>query len=145
MSRVEQPGWKPDFTDPETQDLLELNRQMVKPLLFYAASFEAMIEDGRWPGGLLATWPPVHDEQRFAVQLGRWRNWLVMVEPKIFNHRVVLWPDDDVSGYDHGWCYPDPLRALLAVSLWDPTESGEPADYVKRATPRRPPLPDGVS
>ncbi len=143
--RVEQPGWRPDFTDAESLSMLEINRRMVRPLLAIGEQFGAMIEDGEWPGGLEAIFPLVHDEQRFGVQVARWRDWLVMIEPKIFNHRVVLWPVDDVSGYDHGWCYPGPVQALLAVTLWDPRESGEPSDYAKRATPGHPPLPDGVS
>lgn len=66
-----------------------------------------------------------------------------------YNIRVIAVAHDDISGYDHGWCYPrDPRTVEAAATAWDPDTQDEPAGWHKRAThpvrraPRRAEQPD---
>lgn len=57
----------------------------------------------------------------------------VDIMPMIFNHRVVLTPKANTTGYDVGWCYPDLLAAIVAVLTWEPSEDQpEPVGFIKR-------------
>ncbi|WP_328434529.1 hypothetical protein [Streptomyces sp. NBC_00425] len=66
------------------------------------------------------------------------------------NLRLVAVPIGDITGYDHGWCYPrDPELVAAAVAAWDPDTQDEPDGWHKRATwpvrraPRRDTNPGG--
>lgn len=70
-----------------------------------------------------------------TVTVGRWGGWLVQVCPMLFNDRLVLTPETCPLVYDHGWCYPKGGAAFVAALVWDPAVEGEPAGFIKRATP----------
>lgn len=101
-----------------------------------------LVDDGRWVGGIEAVWPPVYDEQRWTVTIGRLRGWLVQVAPMFYNDRLLLSPEKDFTGcYDHAWCYPKGGPAVFACALWQAHRDPQPAGFIKRATPNRPPGP----
>lgn len=94
-----------------------------------------MIDDGRWPGGMRAVWPPEFDGQRWCVPLGEFRGWVACVTPMLYSDRLTLSAVDDVTGYQHGWCYPKGLQAALAAVSWRVHRDDLPVGYLKQATP----------
>lgn len=134
--------------EPEEVQIVAAARAALQPVLALGdqPGWAELIEDGRWPGGIEAIWPPVWDEQRASVQVGRFGPWVVQLVNTFFNYRLVLSHHDDVTGYTHGWCYPKGPGALLAVLTWFPAHSSEPPGFVKRATPNPPPpLLEGIA
>ena len=96
----------------------DLNRLECGRIVAGVRKLWPLVDDGVWAGGVEAVWPPVFDEQRYAVRVGRVRGWLVMIEPMLVNDRLALAVPDDLSGYSHGWCYPKGGAAGTAVALW---------------------------
>lgn len=86
-------------------------------------------------------------DEHGTITIGRWGGWIVQIVPMIYNHRLVLSPEDAPEVYDYGWCYPQSDEyssslppALGAAIMWDPQTEGEPHGYIKAiGTKRREP------
>lgn len=72
------------------------------------------------------------DHDRAVFQAGRVGEYLVDICPMIFNHRVVLTPQDNTCVWDVGWCFASMQAAVKALQEWDPAVSAEPPGYLKR-------------
>lgn len=69
-----------------------------------------------------------------VVTVARWGGWLVQVMPMLYNDRLVLTPEAQQDGYEHGWCYPKGA-AVIAAAAWNPETQAEPVGYIKRVMP----------
>jgi hypothetical protein len=79
--------------------------------------------------------PPTTDDYGVTT-FGTWGGYYIQVMRMIVNHRIVMTPIDNTTGYEHGWCYPTMTAAVLALLAWNPDTDGEPPGYTKRATYR---------
>lgn len=69
--------------------------------------------------------------------------WIVSVSPMLFTARIHLSTVEDwhadYGGWTAGFCYPDPIAAHLAATLWHPATQPRPVGYLKVAFDTRGP------